>query len=265
VCRPPSLRERSSEVTDCRSRRSHDRPRRPTTRREASITRRSACGHAHRLRRLGRGVIATESARSIVVPARAARSRTIRRRLRSGLACRSPPRGHGRCRRDSPARAPMPARTDRRGRQPEDPHFRLSRPDTHSGSPLLEHPIRDLGDAAPSSTSRTGSATSDASEERRTSSARASPREIWRVKRGSDITLGAPPTPHPGQGGAVGHATPRAAVRSTISVTSGRAHNRIGTKVVPVPGETCMTPPGVSYTPATTRARGCAKRILPPG
>ena len=34
--------------------------------------------------------------------------------------------------------------------------------------------------------------------------------------------------------------------RSTSSVTSGRAKNRNGTNVVPVPGETCMTAAGGS-------------------
>ena len=38
----------------------------------------------------------------------------------------------------------------------------------------------------------------------------------------------------------------RPAWRSTSSVTSGRAKKRNGTNVVPVPGETCMTPASVS-------------------
>ena len=37
--------------------------------------------------------------------------------------------------------------------------------------------------------------------------------------------------------------------RSTSSVTSGRAKNRNGTNVVPVPGETCITPPAARVEP----------------
>ena len=43
--------------------------------------------------------------------------------------------------------------------------------------------------------------------------------------------------------------TSSTACRSTSSVTSGRAKNRNGTNVVPVPGETCIVPAGVRYSP----------------
>ena len=66
-------------------------------------------------------------------------------------------------------------------------------------------------------------------------------------------------------GGDDGMSFHQANLRRTSSVTSGRAKNRNGTKVVPRPGETCSVTSSSRYRPSVSRERRCARRIFPPG